>query len=56
MGPPRVSHASGAGYFKYYEEFAIPAESFVQAVAFAVSQPEEVDANEILFWPTRQAL
>jgi NADP-dependent 3-hydroxy acid dehydrogenase YdfG len=41
---------------KYYGEIAIPAESFAQAVAFAMSQPEEVDVNEILFRPTRQML
>jgi NADP-dependent 3-hydroxy acid dehydrogenase YdfG len=35
-------------------EIAIPAESFARAVAFAISQPEEVDVNEILFRPTRQ--
>ena len=28
---------------------AIPAESFARAVAFAMSQPEDVDINEILF-------
>jgi NADP-dependent 3-hydroxy acid dehydrogenase YdfG len=39
---------------KFYAEVAIPAESFAQAVAFAMSQPEEVDVNEILFRPTRQ--
>ena len=39
---------------KFYEAFAIPAESFARAVAFAMSQPEEVDVNEILFRPTRQ--
>jgi len=33
---------------------AIPAESF--ASAFAISQPEDVDVNEILFRPTRQEL
>jgi NADP-dependent 3-hydroxy acid dehydrogenase YdfG len=32
----------------------IPAESFARAVAFAISQPPEVDVNEILFRPTRQ--
>ncbi len=37
-------------------EMAIPAESFAQAVAFAMSQPEDVDVNEILFRPTRQEL
>ena len=44
------------GIHKYYDEFAIPAESFAQAVAFAMSQPDEVDVNEILFRPTRQML
>ena len=39
---------------KYYGEIAIPADSFAQAVAFAMSQPDEVDVNEILFRPTRQ--
>ena len=41
---------------KFYEQNAIPAESFARAVAFAISQPEEVDINEILFRPTRQEL
>jgi NADP-dependent 3-hydroxy acid dehydrogenase YdfG len=35
-------------------EIAIPAESFARAVAFAISQPEDVDINEIVFRPTRQ--
>lgn len=37
-------------------EIAIPADSFARAVAFAISQPEDVDINEILFRPTRQPL
>jgi NADP-dependent 3-hydroxy acid dehydrogenase YdfG len=41
---------------EFYEAFAIPADSFARAVAFAISQPEEVDVNEILFRPTRQEL
>jgi NADP-dependent 3-hydroxy acid dehydrogenase YdfG len=41
---------------QYYSEIAIPAESFAHAVMFAMSQPEEVDVNEILFRPTRQML
>ena len=41
---------------KFYEEVAISAESFARAVAFAMSQPDEVDVNEILFRPTRQEL
>jgi NADP-dependent 3-hydroxy acid dehydrogenase YdfG len=35
---------------------ALPAETFADMVVFAMSQPEEVDVNEILFRPTRQAL
>jgi NADP-dependent 3-hydroxy acid dehydrogenase YdfG len=42
------------GITHFYEEYAIPAESFARVVAFAISQPEEVDVNEILFRPTRQ--
>lgn len=44
------------GFQKFYEEFAIPADSFARAVGFAICQPEEVDVNEILFRPTRQEL
>jgi NADP-dependent 3-hydroxy acid dehydrogenase YdfG len=45
-----------ANMHKFYEEFAIPADSFARAVAFAMSQPDDVDVNEILFRPTRQQL
>ncbi|MFO1429114.1 MAG: SDR family oxidoreductase [Candidatus Competibacteraceae bacterium] len=41
---------------KFYEAFAIPADSFARAVVFAMSQPDDVDVNEILFRPTRQEL
>lgn len=41
---------------QFYEEYAIPADSFARCVAFAISQPDEVDINEILFRPTRQAM
>lgn len=40
----------------FYDQHAIPADSFARAVAFAISQPEEVDINEILFRPTSQLL
>jgi len=40
----------------FYAQVAVPAESFARAVAFAISQPEEVDINEILYRPTRQEL
>jgi NADP-dependent 3-hydroxy acid dehydrogenase YdfG len=38
----------------YFNKYAISADSFARAVAFAISQPEEVDINEILFRPTAQ--
>ncbi len=34
---------------------ALPAESFASTVAFAISQPDDVDINEILYRPTSQA-
>lgn len=45
-----------AGTSQFYAEYAIPADSFARAVAFAISQPDDVDINEILFRPTRQEL
>ena len=41
------------GVKNFYKDLAIPAESFAQAVAYAMSQPEAVDINEILFRPPR---
>ncbi len=41
---------------KFVQEVALPAESFTRAVAFAMSQPEDMDVNEILFRPTHQEL
>ena len=53
--PSSITEADIAGHIQqFYDEFAIPAESFAKAVAFAISQPAEVDINEILFRPTRQ--
>ena len=37
-----------------YDQVAIPADSFARCVAFAVSQPDDVDINEILYRPTAQ--
>jgi NADP-dependent 3-hydroxy acid dehydrogenase YdfG len=45
-----------AGIKDFYKQYAIPANSFARAVAFAISQPEDVDINEILFRPTSQLL
>jgi NADP-dependent 3-hydroxy acid dehydrogenase YdfG len=39
---------------KFYEDVAVPAESFANAVAYAIDQPDDVDVNEILYRPTRQ--
>ena len=48
--PNSITEPDIAGFIgKFYEEIAIPAESFARAVAFAISQPPEVDVNEILF-------
>lgn len=55
--PNSVSDPDAAARIRrFYAEPAIPADSFARAVAFAISQPEEVDINEILFRPTRQEL
>lgn len=40
---------------KLYADVAISADSFAHAVAYAIAQPAEVDINEILYRPTRQA-
>lgn len=37
-----------------YEKVAISADSFASTVIFAMSQPDDVDVNEILFRPTKQ--
>jgi NADP-dependent 3-hydroxy acid dehydrogenase YdfG len=42
------------GLHDFYEATAISADSFARCVAFAISQPEDMDVNEILFRPTRQ--
>jgi len=55
--PASVKAAGFAeGVAQFYESHAIPASSFARCVVFAMSQPEEVDINEILFRPTRQEL
>jgi NADP-dependent 3-hydroxy acid dehydrogenase YdfG len=44
------------GIKDFYEAYAIPADSFARIVAFAISQPDDVDVNEILFRPIAQEL
>ena len=52
--PNSVTEPDIAENIKKSYEIAIPADSFARMVAFAMSQPEEVDINEILFRPTLQ--
>ena len=55
--PQSINEADvAAGIAEFYERYAIPAENFARMVAFAISQPEDVDINEILFRPTAQEL
>jgi NADP-dependent 3-hydroxy acid dehydrogenase YdfG len=55
--PDSVTEADVAqGIKQFYESTAIPAASFARMVAFAMSQPDDVDINEILFRPTAQEL
>ncbi|WP_434026977.1 SDR family oxidoreductase [[Pseudomonas] boreopolis] len=52
VGAPGVNEAIA----DYYKNNAIPADSFARCVLFAMSQPENIDINEILFRPTVQEL
>ena len=55
--PQSITEADVAeGIGAFYEEYAVPADSFARVVAFAISQPDDVDINEILYRPTRQTL
>ena len=51
-----IDRGAAARIHKFYADLAIPADSFARAVAFAMSQPDDVDINEILFRPTRQEI
>ena len=52
--PSSVTEPDVAENVHQVYEHAIPADSFARAVAFAMSQPEDVDINEILYRPTQQ--
>lgn len=55
--PQSISEADVArDVVDFYEKYAIPADSFARVVGFAISQPDDVDINEILFRPTAQEL
>ena len=44
------------GTKEFVNKIAIPADSFARMVSFAISQPDDVDVNEILFRPTSQEI
>jgi NADP-dependent 3-hydroxy acid dehydrogenase YdfG len=55
--PASVQDPETAARIKqFYDDVAIPADSFARMVAFAIEQPDDVDVNEILFRPTAQEL
>jgi NADP-dependent 3-hydroxy acid dehydrogenase YdfG len=54
--PDSITEPDVAENIRKFYEIAVPADSFARMVAFAMSQPEDVDVNEILFRPTKQEL
>ncbi len=52
--PDSITEPDIAANVRKSYESAIPVDSFARAVVFAMSQPEDVDVNEILFRPTSQ--
>ena len=54
--PNSITEPDIAANVRKLYEAAIPADSFARAVAFAMSQPDDVDINEIVFRPTSQEL
>ncbi|WP_038368558.1 SDR family oxidoreductase [Bosea sp. UNC402CLCol] len=54
--PNTITDAEVAGRVReLYDQVAISPDSFARCVAFTISQPEDVDINEILYRPTAQA-
>jgi NADP-dependent 3-hydroxy acid dehydrogenase YdfG len=52
--PNTITDPDVAERIRKVYSIALPADSFANMVVFAMSQPEDVDVNEILFRPTRQ--
>jgi len=52
--PNSITEPDVAESFRKVFEIAVPAETFADMVVFAMSQPDNVDVNEILFRPTKQ--
>ncbi|MBC7452956.1 MAG: SDR family oxidoreductase [Massilia sp.] len=54
--PDSITEPDIAEAVKKFYDIAIPADAFARTIIFAMSQPDEVDINEILFRPTLQEL
>lgn len=54
--PNSITEPDIAASVRKIYEIAAPVDSFARAVAYAMSQPDEIDVNEILFRPTRQEI
>ena len=54
--PDSITEPDIAENVRKLYEIALPADAFANMVIFAMSQPEDVDVNEILFRPTQQEL
>ena len=52
--PDSITEADVGQAAREAYKMAIPADAFARAVSYAISQPEDVDINEILFRPTAQ--
>lgn len=52
--PDSITEADVAEGVRKFYEIAISPGAFARAVAYAITQPEDVDINEILFRPTQQ--
>ena len=50
ISEPDIARAARA----MYDQLAISADSFARCVAFAMTQPDDMDVNEILYRPTAQ--
>ena len=50
-----ISDPTAAAAMREYRKDAIPAEAIARAVAYAVSQPDDVDVNEVIVRPTKSA-
>lgn len=53
--PDTITDPAIADGMRKVYEVAVPADAFARAVVFAMSQPDDLDINEILFRPTAQA-